>query len=53
VVIIIIIIINNNNNNTKRKKEKSGSYSRKTFSRFTAADSYTWTITHKTESTAV
>jgi hypothetical protein len=33
---------NNNNNNT-----------RKTFDRFTTKDSYTWKITHNTESTAV
>ena len=34
-------------------KEKFGSCSRKTLNRFTTKDSYTWNITHKTESTAV
>jgi len=34
---------NNNNNNNNRK----------TFDRFTTKDSYTWNITHNTESTAV
>jgi hypothetical protein len=34
-------------------KEKSVSYTRKTFDRFTTADSCTWNITHNTESTAV
>jgi hypothetical protein len=43
----------NNNNNTNKLKENSGSYSRKTFDRFTTADSYTWNIAHNTESTAV
>jgi len=38
IIIIIIIIIN---------------YTRKTFDRFTTKDSYTWNITHNTESTAV
>jgi hypothetical protein len=33
-------------------KEISGSYTRKTFDRFTSEDSYTWNITHNTESTA-
>jgi hypothetical protein len=37
----------------KKLKEKSGSYTRKTFDRFTAEDSYTWNITHNTESSAV
>ena len=44
IIIIIIIIIGN---------EKFGSGSRKTFDRFTTKDSYTWNITHNTESTAV
>jgi hypothetical protein len=30
-----------------------GSCTRKTFDSFTAKDSYTWNITHNTESTAV
>jgi len=34
-------------------KEKFGTYIRKTFDRFTTKDSYTWNITHNTESTAV
>jgi len=38
IIIIIIIIIN---------------CTRKTFDRFTTKDSYTWNITHNTESTAV
>jgi hypothetical protein len=33
--------------------EKPGSYTRKTFDRFTTENSYTWNITHNTESTAV
>ena len=34
-------------------KEKFGIHTRKTFDRFTTKDSYTWNITHNTESTAV
>ena len=34
-------------------KEKFGSGTRKIFDRFTTKDSYTWNITHNTESTAV
>jgi hypothetical protein len=34
-------------------KEKFGSCTRKTLDRFTTKDSYTWNITHNTESTAV
>ena len=34
-------------------KEKFGSYTRKIFDRFTTKDSYTWNITHDTESTAM
>jgi hypothetical protein len=30
-----------------------GSYTRKTFSRSTSKDGYTWNITHHTENTAV
>jgi hypothetical protein len=33
--------------------EKSGSYTRKTFDRFTTEDSYSWNITLNTESTTV
>ena len=37
----------------KRFKEKFGSCTGKTFDGFTAKDSYTWNITHNTESTVV
>jgi hypothetical protein len=40
-------------NINEKLKEKSGSYTRKTFDRFTAGNSYTWNITCYTESTAV
>ena len=40
-------------NSNEKLKEKSGSGTRKTFDRFTTKDSYTWNITHNTESTAV
>jgi hypothetical protein len=40
-------------NSNEKRKEKSGSYTRKTFDRFTTEDSYTWNITHNTVSTAV
>ena len=40
-------------NNNEKLKEKFGSYTRKTFDRFTIEDSYTWNITHNVESTAV
>jgi len=40
-------------NSNEKLKEKFGRYSRKTFDRFTTKDSYTWNITHNTESTAV
>ena len=53
---------NNNNNKNKNKKkkkkkkkklmEKFESCTRKTFDRFITKDSYTWNITHNTESTA-
>ena len=36
-----------------RSLRKKLSYTRKTFDRFTTKDSYTWNITHNTESTAV
>ena len=35
------------------EKLKEGSCTRKTFDRFTTKDSYTWNITHSTETTAV
>ena len=37
----------------EKLKEKFGSCTRKIFDRFTTKDSYTWNITHNTESTAV
>jgi len=40
-------------NSNEKLKEKFGSCTRKTFYRFTTKDSYTWNITHNTESTAV
>jgi hypothetical protein len=69
IIIIIIIIINTTNvepemydytsnnwshwNDNEKLKEKFGSCTRKTFDSFTTKDSYTWNITHNTESTAV
>ena len=38
---------------TRGLRKKFGSCTRKTFDRFTTKDSYTWNITHNTESTAV
>jgi len=40
-------------NSNEKLKEKFGSCTRKKFDRFTTKDSYTWNITHNTESTAV
>jgi hypothetical protein len=40
-------------NSNEKLEEKSGSYTRKAFYRFTAADSCTGNITHNTESAAV
>ena len=40
-------------NSNKRFKDNSVSHNSKTFDRFTTKDSYTWNITHNTESTAV
>jgi len=40
-------------NSNEKLKEKSGSCTGKTFDIFTTKDSYTWNITHNTESTAV
>jgi hypothetical protein len=37
----------------EKHKEKFGNCTRKTLDRFTTKDSYTWNITHNTESTAV
>ena len=40
-------------NSNEKPKEKFGSCTGKAFDRFTTKDSYTWNITHNTESTAV
>ena len=40
-------------NSNEKLKEKFGNCTRKTFDRFTTKDSFTWNITHNTESTAV
>ena len=40
-------------NSNEKLKEKLGSCTKKTFDRFTTKDSYSWNITHNTESTAV
>ena len=40
-------------NSNEKLKEKFGSCTRKTLDRFTTKDSYTWNMTHNTESTAV
>ena len=40
-------------NSNEKIKEKSGNCTKKIFDRFTTKDSYTWNITHNTESTAV
>ena len=40
-------------NSNEKLKEKFGSCTRTAFDRFTTKDSYTWNITHNTESTAV
>jgi len=40
-------------NSNEKLKEKFGSFTRKTFDRYITEDSYTWNITHNTESTAV
>jgi len=39
-------------NSNEKLKEKFGSCVERTFDRFTTKDSYTWNITHNTESTA-
>jgi hypothetical protein len=39
-------------NSNEKLKEKLLRYTRKRFDRFTTKDSYTWNITHNTESTA-
>jgi len=40
-------------NRNEKLKEKFVSYNRKIFDRVTTKDSYTWNITHNTDSTAV
>ena len=40
-------------NSNEKLKEKFGNYTRKPLDRFTTKDSYTWNITHNTESTAM
>ena len=40
-------------NSNEKLKEKFGSCNRKTYTTFTTKGSYTWNITHNTESTAV
>ena len=47
--------INNNKKKNKKNNNKEifGSCTRKTFDRFITKDSYTWNITHNTESTVV
>ena len=40
-------------NSTEKLKEKFGNYTTKTLHTFTTKDSYTWNITHNTESTAM
>jgi hypothetical protein len=47
-------LLNQNHWNSNEKlKEKFGSCTGKTFDSFSTKDSYTWNITHNTESTAV
>jgi hypothetical protein len=41
------------NSNEKLKEKFGGSGTGKTFDRFTIKDSYTWNITHNTESTTM
>jgi len=40
-------------NSNEKFKEKFGNYTRKTLDWFTTKDSYTWNITHNTESTSM
>ena len=40
-------------NSNEKFKEKYGNYAKKPLDRFTTKDSYTWNITHNTESTAM
>jgi hypothetical protein len=50
---IIPVIIGATGIVTRSLRKNSGNSTRKTFDRFTTKDSYTWNITHNTESTAV
>jgi len=50
---IIPVIIGATGIVTRSLRKNFGSCTRKTFDRFTTKDSYTWNITHNTESTAV
>ena len=50
---IVPVIIGATGRVNEKLKEKFGNCARKTFDRFTTKDSYTWNITHNTESTAV
>ena len=50
---IIPVIIGATGIVTRSLRIKFGRYTRKTFDKFTTKDSYTWNITHNTESTAV
>jgi hypothetical protein len=43
----------NQGKSNDKLKEKSGSCTRKTFDRFATENSFSWNITHNTESTAV
>ena len=50
---IIPVIVGATGIVTRSLRKKFGRGTRKTFDRFTTKDSYTWNITHNTESTAV
>ena len=50
---IIPVIIGATGIVTRSLRKKFGGCTRKTFDRFATKDSYTWNITHNTESTAV
>jgi hypothetical protein len=50
---IILVIIGATGIVTSSLRKNFGRYARKTLDRFTTKDSYTWNITHNTESTAV
>jgi uncharacterized protein YpmB len=50
---MIIPVITGATGKITKGLKKFGNHTKKTFSRFTTKDSYTWTITHNTESAAV